>query len=109
LTFRANTLALNTSDSQSVTDFVTAYPAQICDAGASGYRLHLTGVVSLSSTTGFVFYANISSDTPQNIDGKPVGSGVATITHTGSGLPSLPCCSMSSPPNYYLNQSLTFG
>ncbi|CZR62678.1 uncharacterized protein PAC_12575 [Phialocephala subalpina] len=87
-TFHANTLALSTSNPQVVTEFVTPYPAAVCDAGASGYRLHLTNIISLSSTTGFAFYVNISSDTSVDIDGEPVGSGVATITYTGSGQPS---------------------
>jgi hypothetical protein len=87
-TFRPNTLALSTSNPQSVTDFVTPYPAAVCDPGVSGYRIHLTNIVSLSSTTGFAFYSNISSDKSQDIDGATVGSGVATITYTGSGSPT---------------------
>jgi hypothetical protein len=87
-TFRANTLALSTSNPQQVTDFDTPYPDLLCDTGVSGYRLHLTNIVSLSSTQGFALYMNISSDTSKDIDGEPVGSGVATITYSGSGKPS---------------------
>jgi len=87
-TFRPNTLALSTSNPQSVTDFITPYPAAVCDPGVSGYRIHLTNIVSLSSTTGFTFYSNISSDTSVDINGATVGSGVATITYTGSGSPT---------------------
>jgi hypothetical protein len=87
-TFCPNTLALSTSSPQSVTDFVTPYPAAVCDPGVSGYRIHLTNIVSLSSTTGFAFYSNTSSDKSQDIDGATVGSGVATITYTGSGSPT---------------------
>lgn len=84
-TFRANTLALSTPDPQVVTDFGTPYPTQLCDAGADGYRLHFTNVISLNETAGLAFYQNISSNTSVDIDGQAVGSGIVTITYTGSG------------------------
>lgn len=87
-TFRENTVALSSSNPQVVTDFVSPYPATLCASSKSGYRLHLTNIIPLTSTTGFVFYSNISSDTSQDIDGAEVGSGVAIITYSGSGSPT---------------------
>ncbi|KAF2149091.1 hypothetical protein K461DRAFT_282559 [Myriangium duriaei CBS 260.36] len=92
-TFRANTLAISTSSPVSVTDFASPYPAQLCNSPVNGYRLHLTNIVSLSSTTGVAWYANVSSDTTNDIDGAVVGSGVVTITYSGSGSPS---CTVTS-------------
>lgn len=87
-TFRQNSVALSTSNPQVVTDFASPDPGTLCSSPTSGYRLHLTNIIPLTTTTGFAFYANISSDTSADIDGAEVGSGIATITYSGSGTPT---------------------
>jgi hypothetical protein len=88
LTFRPNTIALSTPDPEIVTDYVTPFPATFCDPNTPGYRIHPTNIVSLSSTTGVVWYSNISTDNTVDINGASVGSGVATISWSGSGSPT---------------------
>jgi len=88
LTFRPNTIALSTSNPQVVTDYTTPFPSTFCDPGVANYRIHPTTIVSLSSTTGVVWYSNISSDTTLDINGASIGSGVAIVSYSGSGPPT---------------------
>jgi hypothetical protein len=88
--FRPNSLALSTEDPLVVTDFATPLPATLCESPVSGYRLHLTDMISLSNTTGVVFYSNISNDRAIDLDGAEIGSGIGIVTYKGSG--SVPTC-----------------
>lgn len=88
LTFRANSIALQTTNPQVVTDHATPYPNVFCEAGVDGYRLHPTTIVSLSATTGVAWYSNISYDTSVDLNGASIGSGLAIISWSGSGTPT---------------------
>jgi len=83
-----NTFAVSDlSDPSKLKDFGSDRPSIICDTKVKGMRLHTTSLLNLTNTTGMVFYSNISSNVSDDLNGSPLGSGVATITYNGSSIP----------------------
>jgi len=90
--FAANSMAKSDmSDPTKLVDFGTSLKT-ICSPNAAdaaaGNRLHPTSVISLSDTTGVLFYQNIDKNNTVNIDGNTVSSGVAIVTYDGTNPPS---------------------